>query len=639
MGSVSAETAYLFRHALVRSAAYELQLPGARAELHALVVCLGMEFWGKSDDTLAPYASDLADHAQQATTHPDVLQAEVRLLRVGASTEGKRGNAVAALKLLNRLAACEVAPSAMRAQARLDAAQSLTGLGRVDDALLLLGELLASATTDAQLETRVLLLLSACHSQAGRPDAAVAAAAQAEQRANLCNDKRLMSEVLTQLADLETLQGQLDAARQSLGTALELADAAADDVQRAKVLFALGTLNARESLNDEAEECFRQFLDVSVRQGNVRGQASSRANLALCARLRGQLSVAEAEFIAAAAEFRKVGHVGNFAGVKNFLGNLYLDQGKLADALRAFDEAIVPCREHGLLRQLSLYEGNRALVLHKLGQHDEALGTLEAAVRLARAAGDTSAETTNMANLAALYDNCGRHEDAEKLMVSTAARCKETGNRRFELITLANLAGRYAETGRLGRCRATLEHAATLASSVSDQVARLMLAGKQAKYALCVGDAELFARAKPLLEAHDAPPSVWFGGCAAILFQAGLQSNGTAQHAFAQLQQLRSEAERMGLGSDVSAQNTLAACEEIAHELERAAQQGRKPLLFRGFQPGKLTPQLRLALLDHMRECDPQAHAALTADTALHRAMLEGTDGIPVPDWRDELPV
>ena len=36
MSGVNAETAYFFRHALTRDAAYQLQLPGDRAKLHAL---------------------------------------------------------------------------------------------------------------------------------------------------------------------------------------------------------------------------------------------------------------------------------------------------------------------------------------------------------------------------------------------------------------------------------------------------------------------------------------------------------------------------------------------------------------------------------------------------------------------------
>ncbi|NUN49609.1 MAG: hypothetical protein HUU15_12345, partial [Candidatus Brocadiae bacterium] len=36
--TVTAESAYLFRHALLRDAGYQLQLPGGRARLHGLAL-------------------------------------------------------------------------------------------------------------------------------------------------------------------------------------------------------------------------------------------------------------------------------------------------------------------------------------------------------------------------------------------------------------------------------------------------------------------------------------------------------------------------------------------------------------------------------------------------------------------------
>ena len=78
-----AESVYLFRHALLRDAAYQLQLPGARAQLHALAFAVIEELCGgrapatKRDEsgelTFEPHSTDsaaheLADHARFART-------------------------------------------------------------------------------------------------------------------------------------------------------------------------------------------------------------------------------------------------------------------------------------------------------------------------------------------------------------------------------------------------------------------------------------------------------------------------------------------------------------------------------------------------------------------------------------------
>ena len=53
---MDAETAYLFRHALLRDAAYQLQLPGERARLHALALA-------SIEQTLAPLGQAALDAA------------------------------------------------------------------------------------------------------------------------------------------------------------------------------------------------------------------------------------------------------------------------------------------------------------------------------------------------------------------------------------------------------------------------------------------------------------------------------------------------------------------------------------------------------------------------------------------------
>ncbi|MEK7466602.1 MAG: hypothetical protein AAB074_04235 [Planctomycetota bacterium] len=51
---ISAETDYLFRHALLRDAAYQLQLPGDRARLHAPAFSVLEELYGGRPPIPAP---------------------------------------------------------------------------------------------------------------------------------------------------------------------------------------------------------------------------------------------------------------------------------------------------------------------------------------------------------------------------------------------------------------------------------------------------------------------------------------------------------------------------------------------------------------------------------------------------------
>ncbi len=62
---MDAEQAYIFSHALLREAAYQLQLPATRAKLHA--VALDILEGGRAPDQIPDFqCSELAEHARAA---------------------------------------------------------------------------------------------------------------------------------------------------------------------------------------------------------------------------------------------------------------------------------------------------------------------------------------------------------------------------------------------------------------------------------------------------------------------------------------------------------------------------------------------------------------------------------------------
>jgi tetratricopeptide (TPR) repeat protein len=128
---IPAETAYLFRHALVREAAYELQPPGERAALHALALAIIEELCGGAPEIESPrwsdrfephatdpYALELAEHAELAG-EPSAGKAALYLYRA-AELESRGFRHLSALQLFRKLAFHPGADEYMRAVAHLD---------------------------------------------------------------------------------------------------------------------------------------------------------------------------------------------------------------------------------------------------------------------------------------------------------------------------------------------------------------------------------------------------------------------------------------------------------------------------------------------------------------------------------------
>ena len=101
---VSAEQAYLFRHAVVRDAAYDLQLPSERAQLHGLALDVLESLPGVNQPSagleLAHHARWAREGARDAERY---AEAERRHLRAGGDFARFNYDYVAALDAFQRL--------------------------------------------------------------------------------------------------------------------------------------------------------------------------------------------------------------------------------------------------------------------------------------------------------------------------------------------------------------------------------------------------------------------------------------------------------------------------------------------------------------------------------------------------------
>ena len=149
----SAETEYLFRHALVQSAAYELQPPSARARLHALALEILEDHYGTPPTLEPPYwetefsahasdsvALELFEHAQAACEISDAdapeplrRKAAIYLFRA-AHLEGAGYRTLSAIKLYRQLADFPGADSQLRTNAHIQAGQFLFMRGEMEEA-------------------------------------------------------------------------------------------------------------------------------------------------------------------------------------------------------------------------------------------------------------------------------------------------------------------------------------------------------------------------------------------------------------------------------------------------------------------------------------------------------------------------
>lgn len=376
MNGPSAETAYLFRHALMRDAAYQLQPPTDRAELHTLAAD-AMESSLQDGAGLVPrqHCAEIARHLRAASPHAqsDALTSREAsfLLRGAEHAEQVFDNAMAA-RLWERRAELSNGPEAAYAfyRAGTSAArggetpraaglfQKAADLAQPAQDLRLLGMALGSLATarfilgnpdeGEALQRRALAILEA------GPDAAYAAAA----RVNLGNQLAATGRPGEALPMFQQAVHELAAA----GDALETAVAS---VNLAICLMDLGR-------GDEAMAVLRDAIESVRGQGERDVLGALKAQYARCLFDNGETTQALDQAAEAVALCARCGNLGSKGMALGILANLRLRSGLVQDIDQVYDQIHDIYLEIGSPHDQGLHLCEHALALVASGRHSEA---------------------------------------------------------------------------------------------------------------------------------------------------------------------------------------------------------------------------------------------------------------------------
>ncbi|MCZ7607118.1 MAG: tetratricopeptide repeat protein [Planctomycetota bacterium] len=261
MPEPTAETAYLFRHAMIREAAYGLQLPSDRAKLHELAVQLIELVFGGPAPELAP----LEDfHAPKPQPHPIDAVASDLAAHARLACEGVESPSPAMLRarLLYLRRAAEHADAAFRPQAAASHWHELSAE-------------LAGAAKAAALR-RAAVACDAC----GKPARALELIESALEALQQAPRDVATAFLLGVRANLRIMQGQRQPAIADYEQALEMFQAAGDRAGIASASSSLGMAVARAGQPDRGEALLRDALAIQRESGDLRGQGITLGSLA-----------------------------------------------------------------------------------------------------------------------------------------------------------------------------------------------------------------------------------------------------------------------------------------------------------------------------------------------------------------------
>jgi len=427
--TITGESAYRFKHVLIREVAYGGLSKSSRAEYHTRFAEWLRQ---KADKELLEIR---AYHLDQATLlyaeldgHPPAELAKTAAKALEAA--GKRALALesnaSARKLLLR--STELEPTLWRRFLAARAAWQLGDLPVVRDEMGVLAEE-AAAEGARDIQSRALTALSVT---AASLDGELGRAAElADEALDVVedDDHEGRFRALDRRARVARWVGRLAEAEGFEQQALQAARAAGRKDHEARAALQLAGIHIGRMEEEKAEPLIDRALELAEQSGSIVARAAGAQSKGNLLRVRGEYEQAEGWFTKALDLYREAADVSEIAWTSRQLGLLAWETGNPAKAEKMFRESIrllAPMRERGTLCESQRY---LAQLLLDEGRIDEAEKYALAARETVGAEDIVSRATTRVA-LGQVRAAQGRNEEAETLfsealeIVSGAELCR-----------------------------------------------------------------------------------------------------------------------------------------------------------------------------------------------------------------------
>jgi class 3 adenylate cyclase/tetratricopeptide (TPR) repeat protein len=412
--TITGETAYRFKHVLIREVAYGGLSKSSRAEYHTRFAEWLRE---KADKELLEIRAYHLDHACTLYAELDGKPPE-ELARTAAKAlqaAGKRALAresnSSARKLLLR--AFELEPTLERRYLAARAASQLGDLPVVRDEMTIVVEEAAAAGA-RDIQTRALTALAETVASLDGELARAAELADEALEVVEPDDHEGRFTALDRRARVARWLGRLAEAEEFEQQALEEARAAGRKDHEAKAALQLAGIHIGRMEEAKAEPLIDRALELAEHSGSLVARASAASSKALLLRARGDLEGAAGWYTKALELYREAASVSDIAWTSRHLGIVAWETGDSEKAERLLRESIrllAPMRERGTLCESQRY---LAQLLLEQGRIDEA-EKYALAARETVSAEDTVSRATTRVALAQVRAAQGRHEEAETL--------------------------------------------------------------------------------------------------------------------------------------------------------------------------------------------------------------------------------
>ncbi|MCB0532836.1 MAG: tetratricopeptide repeat protein [Lewinellaceae bacterium] len=402
------ELRYIFRHSLLREAAYDMQLRTRLRELHQLIAEAIEHLYPNSEERFV----DLAFHYEQA----EVTKKTNKYLEKAAQ--------YAQRNFLNR--------------------QALQYYGKLIDNLLEGGK-------KSKKLVKFLLRKGAVHELIGQWEESETMYRDGLVRAKALNDWYLIGRANRRLGQLLMLRGNYAEGKKNLDVAVTCFELANDQVGIAKTYGNLGTFFFRQGSYESAQSWFAKAIEINRSIQRDTENAAIVANLGLIFMNQGHYDegirwLEEQIDIAERSEDKQ-----GLAVLYTNLGIIYLEKNSLDSALLCLEKGLALSEELGNKLYMTICIGSIGSVWEKKGDYSKAMEMFERDLALCQELGDKQGLAIASGLIGDLLSTTGDLDRSNKFLEENLALSRELNYKKGIAKALNTLGDNWFYKGDLDR--------------------------------------------------------------------------------------------------------------------------------------------------------------------------------------------
>jgi class 3 adenylate cyclase/predicted ATPase len=461
------ELQYIFKHALLRDAAYEMQLSVRLRDLHYLAAITTEQVYA---DQLPNYYDTLAYHyhaTYQLGAETALEKAYEYLRKAGEVAQQNYANDTA-LEYYNKLLPL-LTDDNEKTQIHLKRGEVRQLLGNWNAAESDYRAALESATAYAALQATAQFALGRLYRLRGEYAPALNWLTQAQETHTHLNNTAGLAQALVETSILWENKSDYDQARAIAQTGLALAHQTSNAWVVAQALTSLGQVAFNQGNYAEARTLYAESLAIWRANENKRGSATALNDLAKISSIQGDDTTARALFEESLEMRRAIGDKKGMAASFNNLAIIARNQSDYARSLALHQASLELKRELGDKLGLATSLHNLGVVESDQGHHVAARVRFEQSLALGRELDDKNGVANALNSLGEVASDQEDHTEARKLYTESLALRREIGDKWGIATTLSNLGFTAYALGDYGAAQTLLTESLSLTQEIDVQ--------------------------------------------------------------------------------------------------------------------------------------------------------------------------